>query len=92
MDPSKERSGCTAVVILGTGGIITRRVSEFSSSRMETSTKACGVWINDMDRARTGASSWENSGENIPAIGLRIKSMEGEPSSIRMAIATMDIG
>jgi hypothetical protein len=92
MDPSKERSGCTVVAISVIGEIITRRVSEFSSFRMATSTRACGVWINDMDKARTGASRWENLEENIPATGLRIKSMVGELSSIRMAIVTMDIG
>lgn len=54
MEASRERSGHPLRGISVTGLITARRALVSSSSRMETSMKACGQWIRSMGKALTG--------------------------------------
>ena len=92
MAPSRVKSGRPQAGTLVTGETTARRDSVFSSTRMVTSMRACGPWTRSMDRVLTGEMRIASSGESIPVIGSRIKSMAEVLSSSRTAIDTMDTG
>ena len=54
MEASKERCGLGHPGILVTGEIIVKKDLEYSSIRMETSMKVCGLWIRSMGKVHTG--------------------------------------
>lgn len=92
MAPSRVKSGRPQAGTSVTGETTARRDSVFSSTRMVTSMRACGPWTRSMDRVLTGEMRIASSGESIPVIGSRIKSMAEVLSSSRTAIDTMDTG
>jgi hypothetical protein len=92
MAPSRVKSGRPPPGISETGETTARRASVSNSTRMATSTKVCGPWTRNMDRALTGETRMPNSGESIPATGSRTRSTEEVPSSLRIAIGMMATG
>jgi len=92
MEPSKEKCGKAHPAILEIGEIIARKDLVYNSTQREINTKVCGQWIKSMAKEHTGDMKLENSEENIPVIGLKIRSTEEEHSSSRTVIVMMDIG
>ena len=92
MEVSREKCGKKPPAILVTGEIIARKVSVFNFIRMAISMKECGLWTKSMVKVLTGDKKLENLEENILEIGLKIKNMEEELSSLRIVIDMMDIG
>lgn len=74
------------------GETIARKASVFNSIRMVISTKECGLWTKSMVKAHIGDKKPENSEENIPEIGSKIRNTEEVLSSLRIVIDMMDIG
>lgn len=56
----REKSGCRLRDILVIGKTTAKMVSESSFINKETSTKACGVVIKDMDKVLIGEMKVEN--------------------------------
>ncbi len=54
MAQSREKSGCTHLDISETGKRIARKVSAYSSIRIRTSLKECGLKTRDMAKAPIG--------------------------------------
>ena len=59
-EASKVRCGNHLRSTLVTGVITARKASEFSSTKMETSMKVCGLWIKGMVKERTGKMRVQN--------------------------------
>ena len=55
MEALKVKSGRMLLDTSVIGRITARRASEFSSTRMETSTRVCGLLTKDMGKVPTGA-------------------------------------
>ena len=77
---------------LVTGVITARKASEFSSTRTETNTRACGQLTRGTARELTGRTKAANSDVNTQATGMKTRSTEEELSSTKMATDTMDTG
>ena len=56
MEALKVKSGRMLLGTLVTGRTTARRASEFSSTRMETSTRVCGLLTKDMAKGHTGVT------------------------------------
>ena len=54
--------------------------------------KECGLWTRNMDKVLIGDKKITNLEENIPEIGLKIKSMEEEHSFSKIQTDTMATG
>lgn len=92
MAPLRVKSGRPPVGTSETGETTARRDLVFSSTRMVTSMRVCGPWTRSMDKVLTGEMRITSLGENIPAIGSRIKSTAEVLSFSKTAIDTMDTG
>lgn len=92
MAPSRAKSGRHPAGTSVTGEITAKRASVSNSTRMETSMKVCGPWTRNMDKVHTGEMKMPNSGESIPATGLKTRSMVEEPSFSKTVTDTMDTG
>jgi hypothetical protein len=54
--------------------------------------RVCGLWTRNMVKVLIGEMTLINSEENTLEIGSKIKNMEEELSSLKIATDTMDIG
>jgi hypothetical protein len=75
-----------------TGEITARKDSESNFIRTEISMRVCGLWTRNMVKVLIGEMTLINSEENTLEIGSKIKNMEEELSSLKIATDTMDIG
>jgi hypothetical protein len=87
MEASRAKSGSMPPGTSATGRITRRTALAFSSTRMETSMKACGKETSATAKEPTGGTKVASLEENTPAIGSRIRNTVEALSSIRMAIA-----
>ena len=92
MDQLRVKSGCIPLDILAIGETTVRRVSAFSSFKMETNMKECGARTSDTARELTGVSRPANSVVSTPGTGLKTESTVVELSSTRVEIDTTGIG
>lgn len=92
MEVSKENHGRLLRVILVTGAIIAKKVSESNIVKMVTSMRACGLLTRDTVRELIGEQKAVNSGESILEIGLKIKSTAEAHFSTKIKIDMMVIG
>jgi hypothetical protein len=75
-----------------TGEITAKKDSESNFIRTEISMRVCGLWTRNMVKVLIGEMTLINSEENTLEIGSKIKNMEEELSSLKIATDTMDIG
>jgi hypothetical protein len=75
-----------------TGEITVKKDSESNFIRTEISMRVCGLWTRNMVKVLIGEMTLINSEENTLEIGSKIKNMEEELSSLKIATDTMDIG
>jgi len=71
---------------------IAKRASASSFTKMEISTRECGLSTSDTAKALTGKTRATNSAENTLAIGMKTKSMEEVLSSTKTEIVTTATG
>ena len=88
----KVKCGKKLLDILVIGEITARKALVSNSIKTEINMKVCGLWIRNMVRVLTGVMKLESLEESILEIGSKTKSMEEEPSSLRIVIDMMDIG
>lgn len=91
-EASKERCGSPPRNTSVTGVITARKASESSSTRTETNMKVCGPSIKDMAKERTGKMKAQSCDVNTQVTGMKIKSTEEAPFSIKMETDTTVTG
>lgn len=92
MEASREKNGNTLADTLGIGKITAKMALVSSSTKMETSTKECGLETRDTVKVLTGVTREASSEESTLEIGLKIKSTVEAPSSTKMETDMTVIG
>ena len=92
MERSRVRSGSHLKNTLEIGEIISRKDSVSNSTKVETSTRVCGLKTRDMVKELTGELKAKSYAESTQEIGMRTRNMEEELSFTKTEIGTMDTG